>query len=168
MNKTLLLGASYEVLYFIDYKKTIKHLVKNKVEIVSFWDNTISFGNGEIQYPSIVRLLKQPNRYYFNNNFSRKALIKRDNATCQYCYVKLLNSEITMDHVLPKAQGGGTSFVNCVVACKTCNNKKDNRTPEQANMKLLKKPTLPSFTAVKKNLDNPDIWHKDWDGFLNT
>lgn len=168
MKKTLLLGASYEVLNFIDFHKTIKHLVKEKVEVVSLWDEVISFGSGEIKFPSIVRLIKQPKRYYFSNNFSRKALIKRDHGICQYCNTKLINSEITMDHVLPRAQGGGTSFSNCVVACKACNNKKDSRTPEQANMKLLKKPTLPSFVERKKYIDNPEFWHKDWDDFLNS
>lgn len=167
MKKTLLLGASYEVLNFIDFRKTIKHLVNDKVEIISSWDDSISFGNGLIKHPSIVRLKNPPKRHYFGNNFSRKALVKRDKSTCQYCGKKLSASQVTVDHVLPRAQGGGTSFVNCVVACQICNNKKDSRTPEQAGMKLLRRPTLPSFAARKNYVDNPDSWHEDWDNFLN-
>ncbi len=166
MKKTLLLGASYEVLNFIDFKKTIKHLVNDKVEVISSWEECILFGSNKINYPSIVRLKVPHKRHYFRNGFDREALIKRDKSICQYCCLKLNNHQVTIDHVLPRAQGGVTSFINCVVACQTCNNKKDDRTPEQANMKLLKRPTLPSFVSRKNRTDNLEFWHKDWDDFL--
>lgn len=167
--KTLLLNSTYETLSFIGERKTILFLIKGKVESLSFWDDNLQMINGNIKLPSILRL-----KYYVRRNpgivnFSRHALVKRDKGECQFCKKRLTPSQITIDHVLPKAQGGGSSFINCVVSCHDCNNKKGNRTPEQANMPLIRKPVHPSFSA---NLtDNEillpkDYWHCDWDHYF--
>ena len=165
--KTLLLNASYEVLNFIPARKVYKLLIKDKVEVISSWDEEINWISGKIKHPSILRLKSHVKRNYFNSNFSRKALVKRDRNTCQYCATKLTASQITIDHVLPRAQGGITSFTNCVVSCQTCNNKKADKTPEQSNMTLLKRPTHPSFSAQYYVSDSQEYWHPDWNGFLS-
>ncbi|CAB4197040.1 McrA Restriction endonuclease [uncultured Caudovirales phage] len=165
--KTLLLNASYEVLSFIPERKVFKLLFKDKVEVVSNWDDHIIWSNGKIKHPSILRLKNHVKRNYYNSNFSRKALIKRDKSTCQFCSKKLSLSQITIDHVLPRAQGGITSFTNCVVSCQICNNKKADKTPEQANMTLLKKPTHPSFSCQNYLADQQEYWCAEWDDFLS-
>lgn len=71
--------------------------------------------------------------------FSRRNLWRRDGWRCQYCGIKPAPDEITVDHVVPRSQGGLTTFDNTVLACLQCNKHKDNRTPEQAGMKLRKK-----------------------------
>lgn len=164
--KTLLLNASYEVLSFVTDRKVFKLLVKDKVEVISSWDDDINWFNGTIKYPSILRLKNHVKRNYFNTNFSRKTLIKRDRSICQYCSKKLSASQITVDHVLPRAQGGVTSFTNCVVSCQICNNKKADKTPEQAKMVLLKRPTHPSFSMNHHITDSQELWHQDWNDFL--
>ena len=165
--KTLLLNASYEILSFIPERKAFKLLIKDKVEVVSSWSDLVNWGEEKIKHPAILRLKRHVRRNYFNSNFSRKALVKRDRSTCQYCGKKLTASLITIDHVLPRAQGGITSFVNCVVCCQLCNNKKADKTPEQAGMKLLRKPTHPSFSAHYYVADPQEYWHSSWDDFLN-
>lgn len=165
--KALLLNSSFEVLSFISERKMFKLLFKDKVEVISTWDEVVMWGSGRIKQPSILRLKNHVRRNYFNSNFSRKALVKRDRNTCQYCSRKLTASLITIDHVLPRAQGGTTSFVNCVVCCQTCNNKKADRTPEQAGMRLLKKPTHPSFSPNHYVADPQEHWHSDWDDYLS-
>ena len=166
--KTLLLNASYEVLSFIAERKVFKLIFKDKVEVISSWDEIITWDNGKIKYPSILRLKNHVRRNYFNSNFSRKALVKRDRSSCQYCNKKLTASQITIDHVLPRAQGGITSFTNCVICCQICNNYKADRTPEQAKMVLLKKPTHPSFSAAHHHITDPqEHWHPEWDSFLS-
>lgn len=70
--------------------------------------------------------------------FSRRNLWKRDNFRCQYCGVRPPYDEITIDHVLPRSKGGLSTFENCVLACIDCNKKKDNRTPEEAGMRLFR------------------------------
>lgn len=164
MKNTLLLSSSYEVIGFIPLKKVIKHLCNNKVEVISYWDESIPMINGENVLPSIVRLKKHfYRRTYINTNFSRNEMIQRDNSTCQYCGLFLPLKEVTVDHVVPKFLGGKTSYTNCVTCCKACNSKKANKTLEQCGMKLLKSPTYPSNNRISFKSKN---WHPDWNNFI--
>lgn len=87
--------------------------------------------------------------------FSRRNLWKRDKMRCQYCGRKPKPDEITIDHVIPKSHGGKTTFENCVLACFECNKKKDNRTPEQAKMPLIKMVLGSNNKYHKENYDRP-------------
>lgn len=164
--KTLLLNSSYEVLSFIVEKKALKLLIKDKVEVISTWDESIAFANGRMKLPAILRLKTHVRRNYFNSNFSRRALVKRDRSMCQYCAKTLSASQVTIDHVLPRSQGGITSFTNCVICCYACNNRKADRTPDQAMMVLMKKPMAPSFASMYNFVDTHEHWHPEWDDFL--
>ena len=68
--------------------------------------------------------------------FSRRNMFKRDHWTCQYCGAQPGSDELTIDHVVPRSQGGTSTWENCVLACVTCNKRKADRTPQQAGMKL--------------------------------
>ena len=76
--------------------------------------------------------------------FSRRNIYKRDHYTCQYCGTQPGSEELTIDHVVPRAQGGESRWDNCVLACVTCNKHKADRTPEEARMPLLYLPYVPS------------------------
>lgn len=165
--KTLLLNSTYEVLSFISAKKAFKLLCKNKTEVISNWDDVISWGSGKIKHPSILKLKYHVKRNYCMSNFSRKSVVKRDKSTCQYCNKKLTAAQTTIDHVIPKAHGGVTSFNNCVVSCIACNSRKADKTPEQANMLLLSKPTHPTFLISHDITDPQEYWHEDWTSFLS-
>ena len=167
--KTLLLNASYEILSLIPERKMYKLLFspKDKVEVISSWDDEIVWTNGRIKYPSILRLKNHVKINYINSNFSRKAVVKRDKSTCQFCDKKLSANQVTIDHVIPKAQKGITSFTNCVVCCQTCNAKKADKTPEQAGMVLLKKPINPSFSSHLYITETQEHWHESWNDFLH-
>jgi 5-methylcytosine-specific restriction endonuclease McrA len=92
-------------------------------------------------------------------------LFNRDNWKCQYCGTKLGWHNITIDHVMPASRGGGTSWLNCVSACRPCNRRKDCKTPDEAGMKLLKKPANPTALHFWDALKT-DCWHEDWDTFV--
>ena len=77
--------------------------------------------------------------------FSRRTIYKRDNNQCQYCGKTPGTEELTIDHVLPRCLGGETSWTNCVVACVSCNSRKDDKTLKQCGMRLLKEPHKPKF-----------------------
>lgn len=96
-------------------------------------------------------------------HFSRRTLFKRDGNKCQYCGKKPGSEELTIDHVLPRAQGGETSWENCVLACVGCNSKKANRTPEQARMELIRKPEKPKVQLFRFDSIRPV---KSWEAFL--
>ncbi len=80
--------------------------------------------------------------------FSRRNIFKRDRFTCQYCRKHVKSEELTIDHVVPRSQGGVSSWDNCVLACVECNSKKADRTPFQAGMRLRKKPARPVWKPL--------------------
>jgi len=71
---------------------------------------------------------------------SRKNILMRDRYTCQYCLRTPPGVELTLDHVIPRSRAGETTWENLVACCHGCNNKKGNRTPEEAGMKLARAP----------------------------
>jgi 5-methylcytosine-specific restriction endonuclease McrA len=78
--------------------------------------------------------------------FSRRNLYKRDRFTCQYCSRQPGSEELTIDHILPRARGGKSTWENCVLACVECNRRKANRTPVEAAMLLKHSPIRPPWT----------------------
>ena len=80
--------------------------------------------------------------------FSRRNLFKRDHYACQYCGVQPGGAELTIDHVIPRSQGGPTTWANCVLACVPCNKTKANRTPAEAGMLLRKAPVRPQWKPL--------------------
>lgn len=79
-------------------------------------------------------------------NYSKEHIFKRDRFTCMYCGVQPGRTGLTIDHVVPRSQGGHTSWENCVTACETCNGLKADRTPTQANLRLMHFPARPRWT----------------------
>ncbi len=75
--------------------------------------------------------------------FSRRNLYRRDSDTCQYCGATLGKSDLSIDHVIPKARGGRSSWKNCVVACRRCNKRKAHRTLAAAGLQLIRPPREP-------------------------
>lgn len=92
----------------------------------------------------------------------RENIYLRDKNTCQYCSKRFNRSELNIDHVVPISQGGETSWQNLVCSCVPCNQKKGGRTPEQARMPLLKKPSAPHHSLFMHVLPREnlfDAWH---------
>ena len=77
--------------------------------------------------------------------FSRRNVAKRDHYVCQYCGLQPGAESITIDHILPRSQGGTSTWTNCVAACIRCNARKADRTPEQAGMRLRRRPVRPEW-----------------------
>lgn len=77
--------------------------------------------------------------------FSRRNLYRRDQFTCQYCGAQPGSEELTIDHVIPRAHGGVSSWTNCVLACFDCNSRKADRMPQQARMNLKRVPVSPEW-----------------------
>ncbi|AKQ66689.1 HNH endonuclease family protein [Myxococcus hansupus] len=98
--------------------------------------------------------------------FSRLNIYARDNDTCQYCGKNLPRSELNLDHVMPRTQGGKTTWENVVCSCVPCNLKKGGRTPEQANLKLLKKPVRPRWTPLFRGATRK-VTYREWLPFLH-
>lgn len=91
--------------------------------------------------PSVIRLQAYIRVPYKKIELSRKNVLRRDGMKCQYCGKK--STQITIDHIIPKSRGGQDSWDNLVAACVSCNNKKGNRTPDEAGLRLLSRPNRP-------------------------
>jgi len=99
----------------------------------------------QLRIPEAITLVEFAGQPIGTVSLNRRNLFKRDHYACQYCGVRPGGNQLTIDHVLPRAQGGETRWDNCVLACVDCNFKKGNRTPSQANMRLKRKPVQPTW-----------------------
>jgi len=136
----LVLNASYEPINICAARRALVLILKG---VASAEEHTQTFLHGQrskIALPSVIRLLEYRRIPHQTRALSRKNILMRDRYTCQYCHKVLPSGELTLDHVVPRSRAGETTWENLVACCHPCNNKKGNRTPEEANMKLARNP----------------------------
>ncbi|MFM9956596.1 MAG: HNH endonuclease [Phycisphaerales bacterium] len=115
--------------------------IRKQLEAESFdWVRTMRF---EIAVPKVIRLLGYDRLPEQHVKLNRRNLFARDRNQCQYCGRHFPTSELSIDHVIPRAHGGADTWENLVCACVRCNAKKGGRTPEQATLPLIRKPVRP-------------------------
>ena len=143
MSVTLVLNASYEPINVIPETRAIVLIIQGKAESVLDTDRICAGSNEAFMFPSVIRLTYMADVPRMRQvPLSRRALFQRDQHTCQYCGIKPVSLEV--EHVVPRAQGGKNTWTNVTTACRSCNARKRDRTPEQAGMKLLSKPYAPT------------------------
>ncbi|MCI0457146.1 MAG: HNH endonuclease [Gemmataceae bacterium] len=111
-------------------------------------DDWVRTPTSEIQVPRVIRLLTYERIPKQTVKFNRRNIFARDNNQCQYCGRKFPTSELSLDHVVPRSQGGQNTWENIVCACVACNVRKGGRTPKQAHMSLIRKPEKPRRSPV--------------------
>ena len=162
--KVLLLSQAMTPLDIIDGRRAIEKLFEGKAEVLEEYDDAlIRSSRLSLNLPCVMRLLKSAKKRRLVK-FSRNNILYRDGERCQYCGKKFPRSELTLDHVIPKCTRTPDSYkswTNIVAACKPCNRYKAGRTPEQAGMRLLRKPSklewIPDLVfATLKGV--PDKW----------
>lgn len=80
--------------------------------------------------------------------FTRRNLLRRDRSQCQYCGRRPTSAELSIDHVVPRALGGETSWENCVLACVHCNRRKGAKLVHETNMRLMRPPRAPQWSPI--------------------
>jgi len=159
--RVLVLNSDYSPLTICGWYKAFLLLFLEKAELVECYsDQMLRSVTKEFPYPSVIRLLSYvsvPNRRV---PLSRANIYKRDGFHCVYCGS---SRHLTVDHVIPKSQGGEDVWENLVTACQRCNIKKGNRTPEQAGMQLRKKPYRPTYIDF---LLHNDTIEESWRPYL--
>jgi 5-methylcytosine-specific restriction endonuclease McrA len=148
MDHVLLLNITYEPLKIINWKKAITLLCLGKVEVIEEYSREIHSVSFAIKLPSVVRLLRIVTRSKNPVKFSRQNIYARDRYKCQYCGERCPTEDLTYDHVLPKSRGGKTEWRNIVTCCIDCNRQKGGRIPSEASMKLVRKPTRPTWVPA--------------------
>lgn len=128
------------------------------------WIHTVRF---QIAVPRIIRLFAYDKLPRQDVKFNRRNIYARDSNRCQYCGKKYPTTELSLDHVVPRSQGGKSTWDNIVCCCIKCNVKKGGRTPEQAHLHLITKPVKPKRSPVI-SIRLADERYHSWKQFLDT
>jgi len=120
-----------------------------------------------LRIPTAIRLRHYVNVPRRGVRWSRKAVLQRDRYTCIYCGIRpgdrqpgkrLTKHHFTIDHIIPVSRGGKNSWVNTACACQLCNQRKGNRTPHEAHMKLGWEPKIPRINYLVTSGEIPASW----------
>ncbi len=129
-------------------------------------EEAIGTSRGPIRVPRVILLShfdRVPRRHL---RFSRANVLTRDDFTCQYCGERRARAELNLDHVIPRALGGRSTWENVVASCVDCNRHKGGRTPVQAGLRLRRRPTRPRWTPLT-HLAPSSLRHHQWRPFLH-
>ena len=185
MMDTLVLDKSYQPLSKISWQEAFTMIFSDRhVDVIDVYsDKEVRSASDSYPMPSIIRFVEKSvgRKFRKGEKFNRKNVWLRDKGCCQYCGIPTTMSSFTYDHVIPRSRGGKTTWVNIVVACIPCNQRKQNRTPEEARMRLRNKPEHPAYILggdSKYNLvwkkGEPESWrdylvsHEYWEGELQS
>jgi len=176
-SSVLVLNKFFAAVHIVNAKRAFAMLCKESAEVVSIDDgqyNSYDFTSWvdvsafkaecelpdeeryesiktfslEIRIPKIIRLVVYDKLPKATIKFNRKNIFARDKNRCQYCGKKVPTSELSLDHVIPRTQGGTSNWKNIVCACTNCNKHKGGRRPEEAGMKLICKPVKPNHCPL--------------------
>jgi len=151
--------ANYNLTNWID----VATLQKELEPLLHSW---IRLPSLEIAVPKIIRLLAFDRVIKPQLRLTRRNLYSRDKNRCQYCGQRFSSSDLTLDHIVPRVQGGENSWMNLVCACLNCNTRKGGRTPKQAKMALVRKPFKPAKCESLRFRVGP-MQYQSWKTFLN-
>lgn len=186
--QTLILNSQYKPYNILDWKDAVTKMFSGSIEVLVQYDEVIGridrqtlstfpklkralrqvIGSDveslEIKVPAVAVIRRKLSNYKTGVKFSKTNVYTRDNFCCQYCGAKLPQTKLNYDHVIPRSQGGQTVWDNIVASCYTCNGKKANKTPDEANMPLLSVPTRPMVLPIAAGIFHydrakaPDEW----------
>jgi 5-methylcytosine-specific restriction endonuclease McrA len=168
--KVLALASNYEPLGIISWTKAVSLVYSNKVSVIEEYNTVLRSPTTTIKAPAVV-LFK---RGFFAKNkkngvkFSRKNVWIRDEGYCQYCKKQISYSSFTLDHIVPKTNGGKTTWENVVTCCHICNQRKANKSLKECGFTLIKLPRKPVRLPYMHDIidehdynpekDIPELW----------
>jgi 5-methylcytosine-specific restriction endonuclease McrA len=160
----LVLNASYEPINVCAARRALVLVLKGVASAEETSAQHLRSSRSIFRLPSVIRLLEYRRIPHQARALSRKNILMRDRYTCQYCQRAMPSSDLTLDHVIPRSRAGETSWENLVACCHHCNNRKGNRTPEEAGLKLLRQPrpfSLHTNRHLMRLLARSDVqWRK--------
>lgn len=179
--KSLVLNRSYLPVHVTTVRRAFSLLYRGVAKAVDENYRTFDFADwtsvstldgeavglvgGLVRVPRVILLVSFDRVPRREVRFSRHNIFMRDGSACQYCGERKARSELNLDHVVPRSRGGMTTWENIVCACLECNRLKGGRTPEEAGMRLRRKPRRPSWTPfVARTLAG--TCYREWRPFL--
>lgn len=161
----LVLNANFEPINIATMRRAF-NLVLKGIAHVEEHNGTVAAGKAMYKLPSVIRLMDYRRIPHFKISPSRRNIFQRDDLTCQYCVKKFSPQDLTLDHVLPRSRGGKSTWDNLVAACYKCNHKKDDRTPDEAGMKLHRRPMPLSIHTNRHVLRSAGSKFQSWQKYL--
>lgn len=169
MSDTLILSPSYEPADFLPlsvicWQDTMRLLCLDKIRVVHLYENRwIKSPSTVIQLPSVAVTTEHFQFRKGRVRFSRHLMYLRDLYTCQYCGEQFNHRDLSVDHVIPRCEGGRTIWENCVTSCKRCNLYKGHK-----SWKPINQPFRPDYYALAaKRLSMPiQVPHASWIPYL--
>jgi len=153
-------AGAFQSLNFTSWRQLSEYKVTNEAD----WINTPRY---RFPVPRIVRCVDYSKVPIFEPRLTPLGIMERDNYTCQYCGHKFKSKDLNIDHVIPRSRGGKRSWTNLVCSCFVCNNdKKQDRTPAEAGMKLIRKPIKPVRSTSFLLPRGAKVYH-GWDNFVS-
>lgn len=162
----LVLNATFEPINVTAVRRAMVLLLKGVAQAEELNHSEVHSTTRTLRVPSVIRLLAYRHIPQQSRALSRKNILLRDRNTCQFCGCPFPASELTLDHVVPRSRGGRSSWDNLVACCYQCNNRKGDRTPEEAGLELVRRPR--PFTLHTSRQLMRLIGHKDekWRKYL--
>ena len=167
MAAVLLLNVTYEPLAVIPRRRALSLLQRERVDAASAEAIRLTGASTDFTIPRVLRLRRYVHVPQRGARWSRQAILRRDGYRCIYCGSAagdprakrtLRRTELTIDHILPRSRGGGNSWSNTACACARCNQRKGDRLPHEAGMKLLWEPKMPRVDYLVASGEIPESW----------
>lgn len=153
---------SYFPLSLFTWEDAVKAVVKGSHAVVHEYDQVVRSPSTVMRLPSVIALrsyIRPPTRVAF----TRFNVFLRDHFVCQYCSVQHRPNDLTFDHVIPRADGGVTSWENIATACSPCNTAKDRRRLKPKRMPF--EPDVFQLKAAQRHFP-PNFLHDTWLDYL--
>ena len=129
-------------------------------------DDALPIVGGALRVPRVLHLDRYDRTPRVTVRLTRRNLMFRDAHQCQYCGKQPPLRELNIDHVMPRSRGGADTWENLVTACRVCNLRKGWKTPEEANMRLARRPFRPKWSMTAQILLGTATKYEEWEPFL--
>lgn len=146
--RVLLLTNWFFPIRILRWRTAITYLYKGMVETVAEYPEEVRSPSVVWKMPAVVRMRKDVPSKRTRVRYSKAAVFQRDNFCCQYCRHRFPRRELTIDHVIPRSQGGRTTYDNVVTACRPCNMHKDDRSCDESGMFPWHLPAVPKELPI--------------------
>ena len=159
----LKLDSSFKPVEVISWQEAVILTWLNKAWAAEYTDKWVRSAKEAFQIPSVIVLFRYIDEKFFSLPCTRKNILTRDDHQCQYCGNHFRESDLTIDHVIPRSKGGKNEWDNVAAACRTCNQRKSNYLLENSPVSLIRKPKKPSYRSlIKKRIGDANSKWKEY------
>jgi hypothetical protein len=157
-HQCLVLNKSWLPVETITWQEAFKKIFNGLAYAIEYYDEEIvRTPNDEFLKPAVIVCTDYNGRPTRNPIYSKNLVCQRDEWTCMYCGTPVTRTTYSIDHIIPRARGGRSTFENTVCACKPCNSKKADKTLKEARMKLRCNPTEPKLNPTKTKFSRIEL-----------